>query len=120
VIKVNNFFDLKYKKVIGKEGKNIGKIINIINFSKDDSIEYYALLGIPRPIRRSIIFPLPLTKHKPIVTQKGDYIYLSVSSSALRRIAGKYDVERKKTKRSKSNRIEEEDITLALKLWNEL
>jgi hypothetical protein len=117
---MNDFFDLKWKKVLGKKGKSIGKIINVITFSSNGSKNFYALLGIPRPIRRSIIFPLPLTEHSPIVTKKGDYVYLNVTSSALRRIASKYSEERKKTDRSRLQRIVKEDIALVHKVWKEL
>lgn len=116
-----NFSSLKTKKVLGKEGKGIGTIIHVLNFPKKDSEkEYYALLRIPRALRRPIVFPLPLTTNPPIYTKKGDYILLTIEKNEFLEIVSQYSQERKRPKnRRKSNKITPQDASLALKLWSQ-
>ena len=76
---LNNFFDLKWKKILDKEGKGIGKITDIVSVNYNESkTEIFGIVNIPRVLQRSIRFPIPLSTDKPISTKKADLVFINI------------------------------------------
>ena len=78
---MTNYHSLKMKKLQGKNGRGIGKILHIITLENEDQErEQYALVGVPQLMRRSIVSPLNLTRYPPVVTKKGDHVFIEVQT----------------------------------------
>jgi sporulation protein YlmC with PRC-barrel domain len=89
---VMDYSDFILKKVFDKEGKRIGKVTRIdsIHGEEEEKKTFYAIIRVPRFLRKDLLFPLPVNKTEQIRLEN-NHIILDVKKNDFLNKAEKYE-----------------------------
>ncbi len=114
-----NYSELVSKTVVDRNGKKLGKIIRIDSITEIGKKQgtSYAIIQIPRFLRKDCKFPLPLISQDQIVNQD-ENILLNITKANFSEMVKRYETERKvKAKTAKLSKVSEKDAATAAALW---